>query len=166
MVPVKFEPVTFLHLILHGKSSDMKYSLIKMFRTSMIAFAIITSLSFLPCLSAAQHVPDTSKKVNMISQKKFKRQMKNDEVVILDVRTPEEFNAGNIPGSILINYKDSSFSQQVNSLDKNKHYLVYCKAGNRSNKAVQYMLSNGFTKVHQLEDGFSKWKEPAKRSSN
>lgn len=137
-----------------------------MFRTSLAAFALIVSFSFLPYLTAAQHVVDTSKKVNVISQKKFKRQMKNNEVVILDVRTPEEFNAGNIPGSILINYKDSSFAQQVNTLDKNKHYLVYCKAGNRSNKAVQYMLNNGFTKVHQLEDGYSEWKEPAKKSPN
>jgi rhodanese-related sulfurtransferase len=87
--------------------------------------------------------------------------MNQENVVVLDVRTPEEFNAGYIPGAILINFKDSIFTQKINALDKSKHYLVYCKTGNRSNKAVQYMLNNGFSKVQQLENGFSKWKAPA-----
>jgi rhodanese-related sulfurtransferase len=87
--------------------------------------------------------------------------MNQENVVVLDVRTPEEFNAGYIPGAILINLKDSIFTQKINALDKSKHYLVYCKTGNRSNKAVQYMLNNGFSKVQQLENGFSKWKAPA-----
>lgn len=145
----------------------MKYSFMRLFKIHFVAITIIIMLfSILPLVSAAQHITDTSKKVNVISQKKFKHQMKNDDVVILDVRTPGEFNAGNIPGAILIDYKDSSFAQQISKLDKNRHYLVYCKAGNRSNKAVQYMLDNGFTKVHQLKNGYSNWKKPAKSSSN
>lgn len=125
------------------------------FNIAIILISIVCSLS--PILSSAQHITDTSKKVNVISQKKFKRQMNKDNVVILDVRTPEEFNAGYIPGAILINYKDSTFAQQINALNKNKHYLVYCKSGNRSNKTVQHMLNNGFKNVRQLEDGYSKW---------
>jgi rhodanese-related sulfurtransferase len=123
-------------------------------------------LSLSPLLSSAQHIIDTSKKVNVISQKKFKRQMNKENVVILDVRTPEEYNDGYIPGAILVNYKDSTFSQQVNKLDKDKHYLVYCKSGNRSNKAVQYMLTNGFKNVQQLENGYSKWPSSKEKPSN
>jgi rhodanese-related sulfurtransferase len=125
------------------------------FNIAIILISLVCSLS--PILSSAQHITDTSKKVNVISQKKFKRQMNKDNVVILDVRTPEEFNAGYIPGAKLINYKDSTFAQQINALNKNKHYLVYCKSGNRSNKTVQHMLNNGFKNVRQLEDGYSKW---------
>ncbi len=118
----------------------------------------ILFFSFSPFISPAQLSTNNDEKINVISQKKFKSQMNKENVVILDVRTPEEYKAGYIPGAILINYKDSTFAQKVNDLDKNKHYLVYCKTGNRSNQAVQYMLSNGFTKVQQLENGYSKWK--------
>lgn len=134
------------------------------FNITLIIITLIISLS--PLLSSAQHVTDTSKKVNVISQKKFKRQMDKENVVILDVRTPEEFNAGYIPGAILINYKDSAFAQQINALDKNKHYLVYCKSGNRSNKTVQHMLNNGFKNVRQLENGYSKWPAKEEKPSN
>lgn len=133
------------------------------FKIVIILIALICSLS--PILSSAQHITDTTKKVNVISQKKFKRQMNKDNVVILDVRTPEEFNAGYIPGAILINYKDSTFAQQINALDINKHYLVYCKSGNRSNKTVQHMLNNGFKNVRQLEDGYSKWQSKEEKPS-
>jgi rhodanese-related sulfurtransferase len=134
------------------------------FNLTIILTVLLLSLS--PFLSSAQHIIDTSKKVNVISQKKFIRQMNKEDAVIMDVRTPEEYNAGYIPGAILVNYKDSTFEQQVNKLDKNKHYLVYCKSGNRSNKAVQYMLENGFKNVHQLENGYSKWPASKEKPSN
>jgi rhodanese-related sulfurtransferase len=115
---------------------------------------------------AQQHAIDSSEKLNIINQKEFKQLMHKENVVILDVRTPEEFNTGHILGATLINFRDSTFTHQINALDKNKHYLVYCKSGNRSNKAVQHMLNNGFKNVQQLEDGFSKWKTPAEKPSN
>jgi rhodanese-related sulfurtransferase len=144
----------------------MKYSSMRSYKFLFPAIVILLISFFLPFTTEAQHLADSSKKINVISQKEFKRQMKKDDVVILDVRTPDEFSAGNIPGAVLIDYKDSSFAQQINKLDRNKHYLVYCKAGNRSNKAVQYMLENGFTNVQQLENGFSKWKNQAKEYSH
>ncbi|MCU7550739.1 rhodanese-like domain-containing protein [Chitinophagaceae bacterium LB-8] len=138
----------------------------KSFKFHIVLILTVLICSLTPVLSSAQHIADSSKKVNVISQKKFKRQMNKENVVILDVRTPEEYNSGNIPGSILINYKDSTFAKQVNALDKNKHYLVYCKSGNRSNKATQYMLSNGFKRVDQLENGYAKWEKSSGKSSN
>jgi rhodanese-related sulfurtransferase len=132
------------------------------FKIFLILTILLCALS--PFLSSAQHITDTSKKIYVISQKKFKRQMNKEDVVILDVRTPEEYNEGYIPGAILINFKDSTFTQKVSALDKNKHYLVYCKSGNRSNKTVQYMHSNGFKRVHQLENGYSKWKTKTNNS--
>ena len=76
-----------------------------------------------------------------------------DNVVVLDVRTKGEFAGGHIENALLIDVTSSGFASEVSKLDKNKTYYVYCKTGIRSQRAVNYMQSNGFSDVCNVPGG-------------
>lgn len=78
--------------------------------------------------------------------------------VILDVRTPEEFSTGYISQAININYNSEEFKQKVNKLDKDETVYVYCLAGSRSADAAKEMRESGFKNVVELKGGILKWK--------
>ncbi len=77
--------------------------------------------------------------------------------IILDVRTPEEFQEGHIENAILINFFDDNFEEQVALLDKNKPVLIYCRSGNRSNKAGKILADLGFTEIYDITEGYVGW---------
>ncbi len=77
--------------------------------------------------------------------------------VLLDVRTPEEYAEGHIAGSIMIDYRDNSFDEEIEKLDKDATYLIYCRSGGRSGKAVHKMIGNGFKDVTNMEGGYNAW---------
>ena len=83
--------------------------------------------------------------------------------VIIDVRTPAEFNDGRIPESILIDIYNPTFQNKILELDKSKNYYIYCRSGNRSYHAGVFMLSEGFSSVHHLKDGIISWKDKLER---
>jgi phage shock protein E len=72
---------------------------------------------------------------------------------LLDVRTPNEWNAGKIESSKCMNFMDADFKQQVEKLDKNKPVFVYCAAGGRSTKASQILKEAGFKVIYNLQGG-------------
>ena len=94
-----------------------------------------------------------------LNQKEWSEQLKtDDDAVILDVRTPEEWEEGIIPGAKLIDiYTGAEFVSEIQSLDKSKSYYVYCKAGGRSQQACQVMNQLGFEKTYNLLGGMSQW---------
>lgn len=73
--------------------------------------------------------------------------------VLLDVRTPEEFNAGQIQSAINIDFQNQSFTSEIKKLDTSKTYFVYCRSGNRSGKAISLMKENGFKNIYELQGG-------------
>jgi thioredoxin len=78
--------------------------------------------------------------------------------VILDVRTPEEFSGGYITGAININYNSDEFNTKSGKLDKDETIYVYCLAGSRSSDAAKEMRKAGFKNVVELKGGILKWK--------
>ena len=82
----------------------------------------------------------------------------NEHFVILDIRSPSEYNAGHIDGATNINYYDSNFEEQLNKLDKTDIYLLYCASGGRSSSALKKMKEWGFTKIYHLKKGYNGWK--------
>jgi len=94
-----------------------------------------------------------------LSQQEWQDQLKNDEnAVVLDVRTPEEVEEGYIPNAMNIDfYLGQEFLTEVEKLDKDKNYYVYCRSGNRSGQACAVMNSVGFKNAYNLEGGFMKW---------
>lgn len=78
--------------------------------------------------------------------------------VVLDVRTPEEFESGHVEGAININYHSETFVEELNKLDKNKSYLVYCRTGRRSGDTVGIMTRQGFGELYRIDGDISGWK--------
>ncbi len=78
-------------------------------------------------------------------------------VVIVDVRTPEEFAEGHIEGAINIPVEYADYMDQVAQLDPTATYAVYCRSGNRSQPAVAGMESAGITGIYELESGTIGW---------
>lgn len=118
-----------------------------------ILFFGIIFFTIISCKSQVEN--GTISSVNKISEVDFL----NENNVLLDVRTPEEFQKGNIPNSINLDYNSSEFDSLIKNLDPNKTYYVYCKSGNRSTKAVVKMKEFGFKNTINLKDGYSAYKE-------
>lgn len=78
-------------------------------------------------------------------------------VVILDVRTLEEFEGGHITEAINVDFRSGDFQDNLQKLDKEKTYLVYCMGGHRSNQAQLLMDSLAFKQVYDLIGGFRQW---------
>ena len=93
--------------------------------------------------------------VNDLSQVDFA----DENNVLLDVRTPEEFQEGNIPNSVNYDYNSAEFESLIGDLDKEKTYYVYCKSGGRSAKASAKLQEAGFKRVVNLKDGYSSFKK-------
>lgn len=81
------------------------------------------------------------------------------DVVLLDVRTPEEFSDGAIANSINMDFYEPDFGDKLAKLEKDKTYLVYCRSGARSSNAASMLHEKGFKNVVNLEGGISAWKE-------
>jgi len=74
---------------------------------------------------------------------------------LLDVRTAMEYGISRIDGSVNISVSD--IEGRLKDLDKNKHYLVYCRSGARSNSAANTMRKNGFNNVSNMLGGMNNW---------
>jgi rhodanese-related sulfurtransferase len=86
------------------------------------------------------------------------RNKDNPNFVILDVRTPEEFESGHIEGAVNMDYYHPGFQVELGKLDRTRKYLVYCRTGNRSDTAFGFMKEAGFKEVHPLEGGILAWR--------
>ena len=74
-------------------------------------------------------------------------------VVIVDVRTPEEFASGHLQGALNIDVSSSNFDSQIAALDKNATYAIYCRSGNRSTIASGKMSDAGFANLFNFNEG-------------
>ena len=88
----------------------------------------------------------------------FAAAAKLPDTVLLDVRTPEEFASGHLPGAVNINIEAQDFLQQVATLDPARSYAVYCRSANRSKVAMTAMQQAGFARLYDLAGGITAWK--------
>src|SRR5690554_642730 len=94
----------------------------------------------------------------LLNAKKFYREMEQEpSKIVLDVRTPEEFEAGHIKGALNINFYDEDFGQQLEMLEKGQPVFVYCKGGTRSNAAIEQLQQLGFGQIYDLKGGTMAW---------
>lgn len=94
-----------------------------------------------------------------VDNARFKSLMAEEDVVLLDVRTPGETARGVIEGAVEIDYRGADFASKIAALDKTKTYLVYCQSGGRSARACTQMQALGFNRLYELETGYGKWQE-------
>jgi len=97
------------------------------------------------------------------------RQNNDTDIFLLDIRTPGEYQAGHIRGSVLVDYYARDFVDRLSKLDRERTYLVYCRSGNRSGKSLSVFNRLGFRRVYHLKTGIRGWlteKYPVVRQKN
>ena len=87
-----------------------------------------------------------------------KNQNSSSNGIVLDVRTPEEYKEGHLPGARLLNIQNPvEFLEGINTLDTLKEYFVYCRSGARSAKACQILKQKGISNCYNLVGGIIEW---------
>ena len=77
--------------------------------------------------------------------------MQDDNSILLDVRTIEEYNDGHLEGSINIPYNEiETRIKEISSINKDTKIIVYCKSGNRSSKAFDILKKLGYLNIYDL----------------
>lgn len=84
-------------------------------------------------------------------------ELKNENSVVIDVRTLEEFNSGHIEGAVNIDVFSPNFQSEIEKLDKSKSYFMVCRSGGRSMSAAGAMESMGFEKITNMAGGMMGW---------
>ena len=87
----------------------------------------------------------------------IKKGRHNPDFVILDVRTPDEFTEVRIDGAINIDYYLDNFQQELDKLNKNKTYVIYCRTGRRSGDTFDIMKRLGFMETYHITGGIKRW---------
>ncbi len=77
-----------------------------------------------------------------------------DEILLIDVRTPEEYKAGHVENALNINFFDENFTDQIKELNTDKTLYLYCRSGKRSMNASKALSALGY-KVVNLEGGYN-----------
>ena len=103
-----------------------------------------------------------------IDQNKWRSQLESEEdCLIIDVRTSEEFEEVRLPNSINIDfYNPQDFMQELEKLDKNKVYYIYCRTGSRSANTCELMKEIGFAKTYNLLGGITEWEGEVEGQNN
>ncbi len=81
----------------------------------------------------------------------------SSSLVIIDVRTPLEYQSGRLDGAINLDYYSDGFLNNLTSLDKNSTYLIYCRRGVRGGLASGMMKDLGFREVYNIAGGLTQW---------
>ena len=79
------------------------------------------------------------------------------DTVILDIRTPEETNEGHIDGAVFADFHAEDFTQQLSKLDRETPYIVHCRSGGRSTKALTTLKALGFSNITHMDGGIQGW---------
>ena len=83
----------------------------------------------------------------------------DSKLIILDVRTADEYKEGHIKGAINIDIRQNDALAKIDKLDHGAKYIVHCRTNHRSKTAVDHMMVSGFKNIYQMTDGFSGWSE-------
>lgn len=83
------------------------------------------------------------------------------KILLLDVRTPEEFQGGHIPGALNVPHNESGNWLRNQDLSRDTDIVVYCESGSRSATVQQLFVNAGFTSVRHLEGDMKAWRECA-----
>ena len=96
--------------------------------------------------------------VTTITAKRAAARLKKDpKIVVVDIRTPEEFAKGHIKGAVNINMNSKDFSEKLGKLERDKTYIMHCRSGGRSASSLPVWKRLGFKNVLHLSSGTLGW---------
>ena len=106
--------------------------------------------------------PTTAPTFGNLTADEFERLAADKTKVILDVRTPREYAAGHIAGSVNIDVNAPDFDQRIAALTPDKTYLVYCATGRRSVTACTRLVARSLPHCQNLLGGIRAWETAGK----
>ncbi|WP_225034931.1 rhodanese-like domain-containing protein [Winogradskyella sp. SM1960] len=104
----------------------------------------------------------SNKEVQLVSADEMESILEQEDVQLIDVRTPKEYEEMHIANSQNIDFMSPTFDEDISKLDKSKPVILYCKSGGRSARCAKKLKDAGFEKIYDLEGGISKWKHSDK----
>lgn len=117
-------------------------------RAAAVVVSVVALVGLAGCSSDTGAVTD-------IGAQQLIEVAESGEVVVLDVRTPQEYAEGHVPGALNIDIASPTFAEQIAALPTDETYVVYCRSGNRSAQAAQQMVQAGFTDVYNVDAGLA-----------
>lgn len=118
-------------------------------RSTLVASALIAVALLSGC--AAQDAPtSTNPGAQTAPSAERPSQVATSGPIIIDVRTPEEFNSGHLEGAVNLDVTDAGFDARIAALDPAASYIVYCRSGNRSAQAAARMRTAGLGDITDL----------------
>ena len=81
----------------------------------------------------------------------------DEKVVVLDIRTPQEFQQGHIAGTENVDFRSPEFRKKIEELGRDKPYLVHCASGGRSTRSLSVFEELQFKQMYHLEAGINGW---------
>jgi phage shock protein E len=127
----------------------------------MKSFILPLAIFLLPALGLFAEPASTAPR-NVTINEAEKLIKEDPKVVVLDVRTPEEFKAGHIAGARYLDFNGDNFEKQLAALDKSKTYIVHCAAGGRSAQACKIIEQIKLPGVYHMNEGFRAWEKAGK----
>lgn len=108
-----------------------------------------------------EETPESGAYLELQPQEVKRLMEQNGDVIIIDVRTPEEFVGplGHIPGAVLRPVKQIDDWVYEFSYEKDKRFIMVCRSGNRSRTAAKYFSRKGFQNVYNMKGGMRTWNE-------
>lgn len=127
------------------------------YKNKIIFIVVIVLILFFVAFILIKIVKQPIGQENLANVSQFKSIAEQNNTILIDVRTSEEFSQSQIAGAINIDFYSDDFVEQISNLDKNKSYAIYCRSGNRSEAATKLFLEHGFKKVTNLQGGIMAW---------
>lgn len=140
---------------------NLKYLMISVFLEALIIGVLLMS----GCIQTENNIAQLETQIQIIENITpeeayilIQENKDNLNFIILDVRTPEEFLDEYIENAVNLDYYSDNFRNDLDKLDKNKTYLIYCRSGRRSGNALNVMKELDFREAYNMLSGIIKWK--------
>lgn len=131
-----------------------------------VALTVLASTGVSACSSSSTTADSTASSAAQapvngarLSPQDFQKAAAAPGTTLIDVRTPEEFAGGHLSGARNIDIEGPNFASEIDSLDQDATYALYCRSDNRSGAALQQMTGAGFGHVYDLRGGIVAWQD-------
>lgn len=126
--------------------------------STLLIICLLLAAFFLFAISCAkqEQSPSTAEYTD-ISAEEAKEKIDAGNIILVDVRTQEEYDEKHIDGAILIPNETIADTQPAELPDKDAEILVYCRSGKRSSEAAEKLADMGYTNVYNILGGISEW---------
>lgn len=130
----------------------------------MIVFRVFVLGALIGLGTSQMLSQEIQQEAQLITVDELARQMEeSSQLLLLDVRTEEEFEEGHLSGALNMDFLSEGFRLQVEQLPKDQPVFIYCRSGNRSAKAASLLREAGFQQIYDLKGGYLEWEKEKPR---